>query len=27
SDVVFRNHWDPDRADITYGRGARPRGK
>ncbi|BBZ63925.1 nitroreductase family protein [Mycolicibacterium monacense] len=27
SDVVFRNTWDPDRADITYGRGARPRGK
>lgn len=27
SDVVFRNHWDPERADITYGRGARPRGK
>ncbi|MCG5434069.1 nitroreductase family protein [Mycobacterium sp. MYCO198283] len=25
SDVVFRNRWDPDRADITYGRGARPR--
>ncbi|MBU9764359.1 nitroreductase family protein [Mycobacterium sp. TNTM28] len=26
SDVVFRNRWDPERADITYGRGARPRG-
>ncbi|CQD12178.1 nitroreductase [Mycolicibacterium conceptionense] len=25
SDVVFRNHWNPERADITYGRGARPR--
>ena len=25
SDVVFRNQWDPERADITYGRGARPR--
>lgn len=24
-DVVFRNRWDPDRADITYGRGARPK--
>lgn len=24
SDVVFRNQWDPERADITYGRGARP---
>ncbi|MCV7303399.1 nitroreductase family protein [Mycobacterium barrassiae] len=27
SDVVFHNSWDPDHADITYGRGARPRGK
>ncbi|ABM16313.1 nitroreductase [Mycolicibacterium vanbaalenii PYR-1] len=27
TDVVFRNRWDPERADITYGRGARPRGK
>jgi hypothetical protein len=27
TDVVFHNHWDPDRADITYGRGARPQGK
>jgi nitroreductase len=26
SDVVFRNRWDPDRADILYGRGARSRG-
>ncbi len=25
TDVVFRNHWDAERADITYGRGARPR--
>ncbi|WP_166903978.1 nitroreductase family protein [Mycobacterium sp. DL440] len=25
SDVVFRNRWDSERADITYGRGARPR--
>ncbi len=25
ADVVFRNRWDADRADITYGRGARPR--
>jgi nitroreductase len=24
SDVVFRNRWDADRADIAYGRGARP---
>ena len=24
SDVVFRNRWDPDRADIVYGAGARP---
>lgn len=23
-DVVFRNRWDPDRADIVYGEGARP---
>ncbi|RWA18853.1 nitroreductase [Mycolicibacterium elephantis DSM 44368] len=23
-DVVFRDRWDPERADITYGRGARP---
>lgn len=28
ADVVFRDRWDPERADITYGRGARPsRGK
>jgi nitroreductase len=27
SDVVFHNRWDSERADITYGRGARPRGK
>ena len=26
SDVVFRNHWESERADVTYGRGARPRG-
>jgi len=26
ADVVFRDRWDPDRADIAYGRGARPRG-
>lgn len=26
-DVVFRDRWDPERADITYGRGARPRGE
>lgn len=26
SDVVFRDRWDPERADVTYGRGARPRG-
>lgn len=25
ADVVFRNRWDADRADITYGRGARHR--
>ncbi|WP_395307346.1 nitroreductase family protein [Mycobacterium sp. AMU20-3851] len=25
ADVVFRNQWDTERADITYGRGARPR--
>ncbi|WP_280833757.1 nitroreductase family protein [Mycolicibacterium frederiksbergense] len=25
ADVVFRNRWDPEHADITYGRGARPR--
>lgn len=25
ADVVFRNRWDPERADITYGRGARPK--
>jgi len=24
ADVVFRNRWDPDRADIVYGAGARP---
>ena len=24
ADVVFRNHWDPARADIVYGSGARP---
>lgn len=24
-DVVFRNRWDPDRADIVHGGGARPR--
>jgi hypothetical protein len=23
-EVVFRNGWDPDRADIVYGAGARP---
>ena len=27
SDVVFRNRWDPEHADITFGRGARPRGQ
>lgn len=26
ADVVFRDRWDPERADVTYGRGARPRG-
>ena len=26
-DVVFRNSWDPDRADIVYGAGARPEPK
>lgn len=26
ADVVFRDRWDPERSDITYGRGARPRG-
>jgi len=25
SDVVFRNGWDADRADIIYGHGARPK--
>lgn len=25
SEVVFRNHWDPERADIIYGAGARKR--
>ncbi|MEO3760146.1 nitroreductase family protein [Mycobacterium sp. B14F4] len=25
SDVVFRNRWDPDHADIAYGAGARPK--
>jgi len=25
TDVVFRDRWDPERADVTYGRGARPR--
>ncbi|NKY58801.1 nitroreductase family protein [Nocardia flavorosea] len=24
-EVVFRNRWNPERADITFGRGARPR--
>jgi len=24
AEVVFRNRWDPDRADIVYGAGARP---
>lgn len=24
NDVVFRNRWDAERADIVYGRGARP---
>jgi nitroreductase len=27
SDVVFHNGWDPDRADIIYGPGARPEPK
>jgi hypothetical protein len=27
SDVVFRNAWDADRADIVYGAGARPKQK
>jgi nitroreductase len=27
SDVVFHNGWDPDRADIIYGAGARPKPK
>lgn len=27
TDVVFRDRWDPERADITYGRGARPAAK
>ena len=27
SDVVFRNRWDPEHADIAYGRGARPQKK
>ena len=27
SDVVFHNCWDPDRADIVYGAGARPEPK
>jgi nitroreductase len=27
SEVVFRNSWDPDRADIVYGAGARPEPK
>ncbi|MDV3125881.1 nitroreductase family protein [Mycobacterium sp. 21AC1] len=25
TDVVFRNRWDPQRADIAHGRGARPK--
>lgn len=25
ADVVFRNRWDAEHSDITYGRGARPR--
>lgn len=25
ADVVFRNRWDPQRADIAYGAGARPK--
>ena len=24
TDVVFRNRWDPERADIVYGKGTRP---
>lgn len=24
TDVVFRNRWDPEHADIVYGRGTRP---
>lgn len=27
ADVVFRNAWEPDRADIVYGAGARPEPK
>jgi nitroreductase len=27
ADVVFRNRWDPSRADIVYGSGARPQRK
>jgi nitroreductase len=27
SDVVFHNRWDPDRDDIVYGAGARPKPK
>ncbi|MGW0180961.1 nitroreductase family protein [Nocardia sp. NPDC003345] len=27
TEVVFRNRWDPEHADITFGRGARPRGQ
>lgn len=27
SHVVFRNRWDTDRADIAYGKGARPHAK
>jgi nitroreductase len=27
SDVVFHNTWDPDRADVIYGPGARPEPK
>ena len=25
SEVVFRNHWDPEHGDILYGAGARPK--
>ncbi|RUP05009.1 MAG: nitroreductase family protein [Mycobacterium sp.] len=25
ADVVFHDHWDPERADIVYGGGARPK--